>query len=53
MVQIDTLTMYNELIQSGSTKEMANTIVILMNQLRKEFEYKIETLNDRLSNHNK
>jgi len=49
MAKIDTLTMYNELISSGATKELANMIVVLMDEMRKELESKIESLTDKLN----
>ena len=49
MAKIDTLTMYKELVSSGVTKEVANTIVVLMDEIRKELESKIDSLNDKLN----
>jgi hypothetical protein len=49
MAYIDTLTMYNELIASGCTEKVARTIVMIINEERREFQSKIESLNDKLN----
>ncbi len=44
----DTLTMYNELIDTGLNKDIASAIVYQMNEIRIQIDRRIECLENRL-----